>query len=312
MQSAELVAVDVGAARGLLPHWRPLARCANLVMVEPDREAHPEIVRDLERQGARGNYQILPVALGAAKENRTLHVWATRTSSSLLPIRPDAFDLCDRSKVEPIREVQIETTTLEAVLDEAQIDRVDLIKLDTQGTELEILKALDEPRRRLLLSAELEIGMPGAYLGQPHLGTVSDWLDSQGFELFDIVPKRGPLMDKGAGAYHRIFKTYRNAPSLAQRIGEVDAFFFKKPALVLERDASAVRRLSVAYCLYGFFAEAYRLIEQAASSKLLAGTDAAALHHTILAWHRNRAIRRAPFDLAAKVVQKAEEHFSTR
>jgi len=299
------VALDVGAARGLLPHWREVARFARLFMIEPDVAAHPGIQATLEVERAR-DARILGVALSETGGTQVLYLHAARSGSSLLPLRlPEALDYCDARHLFPVTEQTIDTRTLRDVMDECGEDYIDIIKLDTQGTELSILNGLDPERRSRLLAVELEIGMPGAYKGQATLSAIDAALTRESLELFDVIPKRAPLLKpNGGGTYHADLGTYRNAPTLAPRLFEIDACYFKKPAWALERGATVVRKLIVAYAVYGFFAHAYRLAERAHGNGSFSADEVSTVKSELRRWHRMVAIRRAPVDVAEKVLEK--------
>lgn len=305
LDGRDLVALDVGAARGLLPHWEPLASFASLVLVEPDVTAVPLIRERLEALGSK-HFHILPYGLSDTGGTKTLHQIAFRTSSSLLPLNlPQALDYSHREWIFPQSEIQIETRVLGEVLDEHVIPRVDMIKLDTQGTELAILSGLGS-RSDSLLSLEIEVGISENYVGQAKLADVLSFAERHGLELIDLTPKRATMVHDGnPGFYEELFGTYRRSPSLGVRLVEIDALFMRKHGLVLaDRDPAQVRRLIAVLGLHGKFAQAHRLAELASNEGILTVTEFESIATALVACHRQAFVRRVAVDVAEKVVQK--------
>ncbi len=313
LRQTSVVILDIGAARGLLPHWHCLASLADVYQVEPDPQAIALIEATNRKLGVRRG-AILPFGLSEHGGKRTLHVFVSRSSSSLLEPRLDVtLAYCDASQVIPIEKVEVETQRLENVLDEHSVARVDMVKLDTQGTELEILRGIGPAREKRLTSVEVEIGTAGQYAGQATLGMWLEFADLHGLELFEIVPKSyAPVMSGSPGHYERVFGTYRNSPTIGRRLLEVDALFFLKPELALARDLAAVRRLTLAYCVYGFFGHAVRLIENAARLSVIDAEALNAAREATVAWQRAVYRPRALLDVAERLVQKVGERFALR
>jgi len=160
-----LVAVDVGAANGLLPHWHSLDGVAQIYQIDPRVEA----CRDLEAVNQKCShpdlYKVICAAVAGTEGPRTLYVSNAPTGTSLFApdfsAAADAGAYLSEEYFFPIVEQTIETRTLRSIFDELGEPPVDLIKLDIQGAELEALKGLGEARLGALLGVELEIGMTG-------------------------------------------------------------------------------------------------------------------------------------------------------
>src|SRR5262249_28941920 len=70
------------------------------------------------------------------------------------------------------------------------IERVDFIKLDTQGSELMILEGAQETLRRGVFGIEVEVELNPMYEDQPLLADVDRFLRPFGYELFDLEQPR--------------------------------------------------------------------------------------------------------------------------
>jgi FkbM family methyltransferase len=285
--SEALHVADVGAARGIPAHLRVLENSAQWYLFEP----HPESAEALERAhgaGSGGRVRVIRSALSSRGGTRTLYVTNAPTGSSLL--RPGSEYGIAYSTPEyffPCREIPVETQSLAAALDAAGIARLDFIKLDIQGAELEALSGIDVPRLERLLGVETEIGLLGAYHEQPGYGAVARFLQDAGLELFDLKPVRTHRPHKGDYEHHaRRLNAAAESPTITQRIWEVDAVFFRRPGPLLERkDGGALRRLIVLYCAYGFFGEALALADRSADVRAFDAAEAEAVVRAVVAWH---------------------------
>lgn len=282
----KLVVADVGAANGALPHFRPLLEVATFFLFEPERTAYERLVAEMA-DAARNNVRIVNAALAATRRTRTLYVTNQRTGSSLLPVRSDAAEYGSSSYFYPLQEVQIETKRLEDILTQANESALHMVKIDVQGGELEVLEGLGS-LGSTLLSAQVEVGMPGSYEGEPSFSEVDKWMNEHGLVLFDLIPAHANLTLSGDNhAYHmRVFKTYRSSPSVRRRIWYVETYYFRREDLVLgKREAGEVHRLVSAYAVHGFHAHAHRLAEKAAAEGIFSIEEARSIQEIIIRWH---------------------------
>lgn len=286
------VAVDVGAANGLLPHWQHLPHVGTVYQIEPREDA----CRELERLNAAAGYPGLCriVAAGLSRDGgeRTLYVSNAPTGSSLLPIDPagaaDSADYVDLRYLYPIAPMPVQTLSLDALMDRHAEPNIDLVKLDIQGAELEVLEGLRPTRASALMAVEVELGLHDLYPKEAAFGAAHAFLQSNGFELFDVRVARVHLPRDGDHEHFqtRVFSTYANSPSVSARIWEFDALYFRRRSALLEAaDAAALRRMMVVYCTYNFFSEAFDLVEKGRARAYFTDDEARELCQAIVDLH---------------------------
>jgi FkbM family methyltransferase len=138
--------------------------------------------------------------------------------------------------------VQVESTTLNAALREVQCESVDLLKLDTQGSELAIIKSSEELCNSVLL-IESEVEFTEIYEGQPLAGEFLAYMYSLGFEVLYL---------------NRVFANRQafQGPSRGQLIFS-DILFAKNDKLLLEYPSEQVAKHLILLCNYGHLDRAY-------------------------------------------------------
>lgn len=180
-----IVIVDVGAAGGVDTGWQTLPANARVLAFEPD-EAECRRLSGLPTRPDGPQVEYIPAALGAARGFapffRTVQ---PHCSSNLRPMEElgDRFPTLQAMAV--ASETQIALVTLDEWCRDAGVEYVDFIKLDTQGTELDILSgARGVLPTTLILETEVEFNP--LYESQPLFGHVDAHLRANGFELWGL------------------------------------------------------------------------------------------------------------------------------
>lgn len=179
----ELTLVDVGASLEPFAPFRSLLGHVTYVGFDPDlREMHTE-------SSLSGRRIIIDKALVAEPGQATARFFLTRNptaSSTLAPLAEEVAPYLHAYRYEVVDEAEVTATTLPEALAEASLDRVDWIKLDTQGTDLRLLQALDEPRLTTIMAVDAEPGFDPHYEGEDTFGELHRWMVEQGFWLSDF------------------------------------------------------------------------------------------------------------------------------
>ena len=125
--------VDIGAAGDIEPRWKSFEKNLYYVGFEPDEKSRNEI---LARDNSCLAYKIYPFALGSRITETDFYLCKSTGASSILKPNMEflgRFPKSERFQILSERQVSLKK------LDDIQIDKVDFIKIDTQGSELEIL-----------------------------------------------------------------------------------------------------------------------------------------------------------------------------
>lgn len=265
--------MDVGAAGGVASHWRDYLPVLEVDCFEPDAEECGRRQRD-----SSTNVHWFPVALAGATGRRDFYVLNRATGSSLYaPNDPVILEYSGRSYAGVRRVVAVDCVSLPDFLIEHRRPMPLMMKLDTQGTELEILSSLAPAQLEELLCVELEVEFLQLYKGQPTFGDVHAFMQRHGFRLLDLRTHRS-YRNANDQPYHYLRKYLRTSAGTSALSAELvagDALYIPE-ALVSAASESMVRLLSMLCLLrmYGFYDLAFWLVEQAARERTITASEA--------------------------------------
>src|SRR6185295_2748600 len=132
-----------------------------------------------------------PVALGRTTGKQPFYVLRASTGSSFYPPNDDVQQFLNDSTYRHIeRVVDIDTTSIPDFLRRFNRPMPNLLKLDTQGSELDILQSIDGEAWDSVLAIETEVEFIEVYRNQPQFSDVDAFLRSKGMLLFDLRTAR--------------------------------------------------------------------------------------------------------------------------
>jgi hypothetical protein len=178
-----LTLVDVGASLEPFAPFQPLLGAVTYVGFDPDR-------RELHTSSSGGGRRIIveqAVVADADAGEATFFLTANPTcSSTLRPLAGEVGEYLHAYRFEVVGEATVPATTLAKALAGAGIDRVDWLKLDTQGTDLRLVASLDDGLAATLMAVDAEPGLDPSYDGEDTFGELHRALVARGFWLSDL------------------------------------------------------------------------------------------------------------------------------
>jgi FkbM family methyltransferase len=140
---------------------------------EPFEEPYVE----LERATRGRRVRCFRLALGAEPATVEVAPDAHSVQSSLIPAGTGSGTATET----------VEVTTIDAFAAEHGIDRIDLLKIDTEGYELEVLKGAEESLRRGAVTlVEVEAGMTPSNRKHVPFEVLKAHLEERGYVLFGV------------------------------------------------------------------------------------------------------------------------------
>ena len=220
---APLGAADVGSLDGAHPLLHPFASLCEVLCFEPDETD----CRKLEALYAKDNpfagvfvYQAA-LAEGRAA-SRKLYIAKVPTNTSLLQPSPEFIRRYRAEKFEVERESAVATESLDRVIYEtpayAGKPFGEFLKLDTQGSEHEILRGAARTLEERTLAVWCEVEFFEVYAGQKTYADIDTLLRDYGLVLYGLYPH-----------YRSAKLLERENSKTEERLMWADAFFVKDP-----------------------------------------------------------------------------------
>ncbi len=199
----ELVVVDVGCRWGFAPHWESLGSHVKLVGLDADEA---EVARLRAEFAGRENKHFVARALGSRPGRARFIHRAEEAQSSLFETAWSRLThLPEYESGRVVRESQVELSTLDDWTAEWGVERVDALKLDTQGSELDILRGANTCLANVR-HVEVEVMFNPLFEGGPLFSEVDAFLRDRGYVLWrfrDLVshalreaPKPPPVTEQ--------------------------------------------------------------------------------------------------------------------
>lgn len=177
-----LTVLDVGANRGqfALVAARRFPQ-ASLVCFEPQDGARRTLGRVL---ATHPRHRVVPTAVAASAGSSLFHVTKADDSSSLLPSTAYQVDLFPGTQV--VGTLRVPTERLDVLVSPASLTAPVLLKIDVQGTEMEVLRGA-EGLLAAIDTVLVECSFVQLYEGQAVADEVIRMLHAHGFGLTSVV-----------------------------------------------------------------------------------------------------------------------------
>ena len=135
---APLLVVDVGASLGASPMWQVFRDQYRTLGFEPHEEEFLKLKSDAQ-------HSYVKLALAREQGQRTFYATQWPYSSSFLkPNMPFWSRFPNAAGFEVVKEVQVETVSLDHYFKTQAQGPLDVLKLDVEGAELEVLEGAEE------------------------------------------------------------------------------------------------------------------------------------------------------------------------
>jgi len=280
-----LVCVDFGASGGIPKNWQQAEEFCDFVLVEPS-SSHLEKLQ----KSKTPNKTIINKAAHAETTRKNLYCADTGGASLYKPNISFVRKYVDYHLNTHLGLVEtVAVVNAKDLIADAGFQRIDIIKIDTQGSELDIMAGLgDYLDDAVCIFVEIPAG--NNYEDAPDMDEYFRFLKRKNFELFDIQTNRAyRTQNPSLKDFHRkTFGVKLHPTSLSARVMDMDALFFKSEDCVIARNnPQYILRLAAAYCLYKYFGDAWCLIDE---SKILTAELSKRAKAGITALHKKNFI----------------------
>jgi FkbM family methyltransferase len=181
---------DVGSLGGIHPITESFSNYLNVVCFEPNKEE----LKNIEKKYIKNNYAKIiysEKALFKNKGTKLLHIAKIDTNSSLLKANNEFIKRYQARNFETINQEKIKTTTIDLIIDEElnkENIKAEFIKIDTQGTEYQILEGAINNLNLNTVAILCEVEFFPLYENQKLFEDIIIYLRKFGFRLYGIYP----------------------------------------------------------------------------------------------------------------------------
>jgi FkbM family methyltransferase len=148
----------------------------------------PNLAAAAKLMGRAANYFVVPTAVAESDGFADFHLNAFEAASSLLPLNEVSLRSWiggERLRVDSV--VTVPTIRLDTFIGRVGIDKVDFLKIDTQGMDLAVVRSAGSRLRDIArISLEVDVKPVPLYCGAPSKDEVVDFLKKSGFSLVAV------------------------------------------------------------------------------------------------------------------------------
>lgn len=208
-ETARLELLDVGARGGPLKELDLIAPFSRLFLCEPEQE-EAELLKRSPKLSRWRSVKVIPEALGFPARRAELQITRYEGLSSLFQPNPEeiskffpssgaVFRKESKEAWEVVRSTSVPVVTLDEAARKYGFRECAFLKLDTQGTELEILRSGEGEVLPGVASIYLEAEEVPFYKNQPLFADLYSFLGSRGFRMLDLKRTFRRRAEKKAG-----------------------------------------------------------------------------------------------------------------
>jgi len=180
------IVADIGARYGIHPSWNGFEARLRYVAFEPDEE-EAERLRSSVRSTGTTSYEVVAAALDRFEGARDFHLLKHRGLSSCL--KPDLSSECFRylkpGQAEIEKVIKIQVRRLDKMMEERGIVP-DFLKVDTEGTEQEVVEGAEALFERGVLGVRSSCNFQPCFIGQRLFSEQHEYLLARDFVLLNL------------------------------------------------------------------------------------------------------------------------------
>ena len=250
VNSSKLVLFDIGSrmtnsSKSIPSRLDLLKKNSELIICDADLSSNDKTFEKLQSNGWK-NINIFPHALSNINK-KFLDLYLTKAaglSSTLKPNESYVKKLPNflRNDFMIIKKIEVSNKRLIDVLNEFSLEGISHIDIDTQGTELDILKSGEKIIKESLISLSTEISFREIYSNQCLFKDIDDYLLKFGFEIFEL--DRSLLLNDSDIKYSK------------KVLFQGDALYFKKPDYIVKNHKDPgldlMKLISMLFTFYHF------------------------------------------------------------
>ncbi len=246
---------DIGSRGGSKSYLAPFRAGCDYTGFDADAAAADMAAH---KEAGWNRFALLPYCLWSREESVTLNITKSAVNCSLYPPAQDLAAQYNLAGFAVERTVQMQATTLDALVGRKAIQPLEVLKTDAQGADLAILKGAENTLRDSMEVVICEILFIPVYEGIPLFSEVESHMRARDFLFYGFI--------------EQTFRSTRRLPKRSalqrERFFHADAVFFRRPDAQRKARAFDVQVLmALALHYYDYALELIDLAPYAADEK---------------------------------------------
>ena len=262
LKNSPIGLIDVGARGGVSEIFKPASNVLNVLGFEPDPIEVARIIENKDENLKWASLKIMPIAVSSQKGTEQINVLRHSVNSSMYTVRDDVYSRYKLNGFELDKKITIDVTTIDDLVFSNELkdkNYGEILKIDTQGAELKILKGAERTLKERTCCILCEAAFFTPYENVSLFSELEIYLRKIGFTFYgflDFQHRSTKMVDK-VGKIGR------------ERSMQADALFFKDPlennfskqSEVAEKFEGRGDALIIAALLFGYYDFAAEMVE---------------------------------------------------
>jgi FkbM family methyltransferase len=261
--SDPLYIIDAGA-RGDLEWLKKIASIANVYAFDPDPEAIAQLSKKYKAHPFK-KLELFQEAIDRNNAESILYKTSRPSMSSLLSPEPENYNMqyalygqkSDwKNNLKITEEIKVNSIGIDEIVKRENIQNIDLLKLDTQGNELDILKSAEQTIKEGNIKIIItEVSMFPIYKNQALFSDLDIWLRENDFIMADyrVYPPE---------PWHRGKKVLKNERTVYATSG--DAVYLLNPNKPKNYNQKSTEKTALVMAMLEYTSIAYYMLTEKA------------------------------------------------
>lgn len=266
LQETSITCLDVGGRGGVQEFFLPYLDLIQVDAFEPDSPAC-----EAAQKSAPAHVNFFPVALGKETETVPFYLTKRASGSSLYEPNPDMMYRYSNAAYGDIDKVlDMDVMSYSDFRQKYDRPHANIVKIDTQGSELEILQSFSKEDFNEVVCVLAEVEFVEMYKDQPLFHDIDQYMQSNQFSLFDLRTARCYLTkDQERDHYLKKLGYGTGTNQISSYLMAGDALYFRKFEDNCPKDQKTFIQLLLSYLMFLYFDHALELIELGLKHKVI-------------------------------------------